>query len=392
MSKIKVLTFAAYYLPGYKGGGPVRTIENMASHLNEEIEFWIVTRDRDLGDTVPYSSIESNSWQRVGHAYVYYLPPEGANFKGVSSVIDGTHHDVVYLNSFFDQTFSIYPLMHRFIHKSSKAPYVLAPRGEFAKAAIAINSIKKTMYLWLCSFFGLTNNVVFQASSEYEREDIKRVLNIHNKDIKVASDLPPKESALTVSYSQQLEKSSEAINVIFLSRISAMKNLDFAIKVLKHVRNKVNFDIYGPKEDLVYWAQCEELIEQLPKNIKVQYCGNVLPENVKNTFARYDLFFFPTRGENYGHVISESISAGTPILLSDRTPWRTLDEDDLGWVLSLDELAPFAKRIDTFAQLSYSQRQEKRFQILAFAQHRLCDPKSVQQNRQLFLSLVTASS
>lgn len=50
MNTVKVLTFTSYYLPGYKGGGPVRTIENMIAHLSDSgLEFWVITRDRDLG-------------------------------------------------------------------------------------------------------------------------------------------------------------------------------------------------------------------------------------------------------------------------------------------------------------------------------------------------------
>ena len=50
MSKVKILIFVGYYLPGYKGGGALRTIVNLVQHLGEEFDFWIVTRDRDLGD------------------------------------------------------------------------------------------------------------------------------------------------------------------------------------------------------------------------------------------------------------------------------------------------------------------------------------------------------
>jgi len=42
-----ILCFVAYYPPGYKSGGPVRTIANMVEHLGDELDFRIVTRDRD---------------------------------------------------------------------------------------------------------------------------------------------------------------------------------------------------------------------------------------------------------------------------------------------------------------------------------------------------------
>lgn len=73
ISKPKILTFVSYYLPGYKAGGPLRTIANMVEHLGNDFEFWIVTRDRDLGDTVPYADVIINEWNDVHGAKVFYL-------------------------------------------------------------------------------------------------------------------------------------------------------------------------------------------------------------------------------------------------------------------------------------------------------------------------------
>ncbi|MGC9337945.1 MAG: glycosyltransferase, partial [Candidatus Cloacimonadia bacterium] len=56
---------------------------------------------------------------------------------------------------------------------------------------------------------------------------------------------------------------------------------------------------------------------------------------VPKAMAEHDLFFFPTHGENFGHVINEALSVGTPVLISNRTPWRDLEERQAGWDLSL---------------------------------------------------------
>ena len=51
------------------------------------------------------------------------------------------------------------------------------------------------------------------------------------------------------------------------------------------------------------------------------YHGELQPDAVVTTFARYDAFAFPTLGENFGHVIAESLSAGCAVICSDQTPW-----------------------------------------------------------------------
>ncbi len=43
-------------------------------------------------------------------------------------------------------------------------------------------------------------------------------------------------------------------------------------------------------------------------HITVTYRGKLI-HDVWATFARYDAFVFPTRGENFGHVIAKTLAA-----------------------------------------------------------------------------------
>src|SRR5690606_10471907 len=101
----------------------------------------------------------------------------------------------------------------------------------------------------------------------------------------------------------------------------------------------LRFDIYGPISDQDYWKECQALIKSLPANVVATYCGSVAPARVAELFSKYDLFFLPTRGENYGHVIAEALSMGTLVLISDQTPWRELQADGLGWDVPLAAVA-----------------------------------------------------
>ncbi|MBI9061941.1 MAG: hypothetical protein JEZ14_08115 [Marinilabiliaceae bacterium] len=47
MPKKKILIFIDWFLPGYKAGGPVRSMANMVEYLMEEYDFFIVTRNTD---------------------------------------------------------------------------------------------------------------------------------------------------------------------------------------------------------------------------------------------------------------------------------------------------------------------------------------------------------
>lgn len=390
--KPKILTFVSYYLPGYKAGGPLRTISNMVDHLGDEFEFWIVTRDRDLGDAEAYTSVPLNRWVTMGGAQVFYCSPEQQTVSDLAKVINEIPHDVLYLNSFFDPAFTLKPLLARFLGKLSQGPIVLAPRGEFSEEALKLKWFKKTGYILVARLFGWYKNVTWQASSEHEAEDIKRSFSVVNKDILVALDLPAKFDLKSTAekYHNAASDSPSLLRIVFLSRISPMKNLDYALRVLSQVQGDVAFDIYGPLEDADYWQSCQALIREIPPNVQVEYCEAVTPVKVSETFARYDLFLFPTHGENYGHVIAESLSVGTPVLLSDQTPWRDLTVDGLGWDLALENMDEFVEVIELFSRKNKKQDQNEKAEIRRHVQskalERLTNPAVLKANRELFIS------
>lgn len=385
MTKPIILTFVGAYLPGYKAGGPLRTTANIVEHLSDEFDFWIITRDRDLGDGSPYPEILPDQWQRLGNAMVYYLSPENCTVKKMAVLIGGTHHDVMYLNSFFSPTFTIKPLLARRLGWLPKKPVVVAPRGEFSPGAFKIKHLKKVAFVQIAKIFRLYNNVAWQASSDYEAEDIARCFGANRKDVHVAVNLPNRAGPnVPVDTPNTTECDGADLRIVFLSRISAKKNLDYALKALRYIAANVRFDIYGPTEDANYWHGCKKLIKELPANVSVNYLGSAKSDQVASIFSRYDLFFFPTRGENYGHVIAEALSVGTPVLLSDQTPWRNLEADRMGWDIPLDDPDRFAGIIDELSATTPEERLAVREHIRRQTSDRLSDPKIFQANRALF--------
>lgn len=392
-----ILTFVLCYLPGYKFGGPLRTIANMVDRLVDEFEFWVVTQDRDLGDNSPYADIQPNHWQRVGSAMVYYLTPENCTVKGIAKLIINTQYDVLYLNSFFEPIFTIKPLLARRFGWLPKKPVIIAPRGEFSMGAIKLKYLKKYVYIRIAQLFHLYEDVNWQASSEYEKQDIIKVLNknsdivkvarnlFNNNKIHVAIDIPIRISSnAPTNDSQHLNADGSDLRIVFLSRISRKKNLDYALSVLCKVKTSVIFDIYGPDEDDNYWKSCKELMKQMPVNVSVNYLGSVHPDQVASIFSRYDLFFFPTLGENYGHVIAEALSVGTPVLLSDKTPWRDLQTDRVGWDIPLEDKDRFVSVIDDLSAMTPGERNDWRKHIKQIISARLTDPRIIEANRELF--------
>ena len=185
-----ILTFTRHYLPGYKSGGAARTITNLVDQLGGDFEFCIITADRDALDRTRHPDVRMDDWNRVGKASVYYMSPVNRTLKSFTRLISRTPHSVLYLNSFFDPKFTLLPLLARRLGRLPNRPVIVAPRGEFSAGALALKRRKKLLYLAAVRASGLYHNVAWQASSNYEACDIRRVMSPLAEDVMIAPDLP----------------------------------------------------------------------------------------------------------------------------------------------------------------------------------------------------------
>ncbi|MBT1160451.1 glycosyltransferase family 4 protein [Bifidobacterium sp. SO1] len=316
--KKKVLILNGQYAPGYKGGGPIQSCINMVENLSDNFDFYVLCADRDYKDEGPYKDIKINQWNQVGKAKVFYMSPEKQSLKGFEQILNSIEYDVLYLNGFFSPIFTIRPLLLRRMGKlkNKKATVILTPRGDFT-GGCENKKLKKYGYIYLAKILRLYRDLVWHATSEIESKDIKD--KFPKAEVFIAPNLPAK----FIAKEARVTKKPGELSLVFVSRIFPKKNIKFALEILENIsEGDVNFDIYGPMEDEAYWAECEELIRKMPSNVNVRYCGEVEHKDIPHVFERYHAFFFPTLGENYGHVIVEAMMNNCLCILSKGvTPW-----------------------------------------------------------------------
>lgn len=333
---MRVLTLSDWYLPGSRGGGVPRSIANLAERLAGQAEFHVVTRDRDVGQAAPYAGIRAGEWTAAGNARVMYLPG-GPSAAQLRRAIGQSGAEVLYLNSVFSWGFSIRPLLFWRAGLIPRLPVVLAPRGELNDGAIRIRTAKKRAFLASVRAAGLHRGVTWQASTQLEADEVRRWFG-RGARVRISRDLPPAPAQVDAP---RRVKEPGMLRAVFLSRVSPKKNLLGALEILAGVRGQVRLDVFGPLEDEGYWQACLRRAQSLPANVTMEYRGALAHDDVGAAFRGEDLFFFPTLGENYGHVVQEALLAGCPVLLSDTTPWRGLAERGVGWDLPLDDVAGF---------------------------------------------------
>jgi glycosyltransferase involved in cell wall biosynthesis len=387
-SKPVILTFVGHYLPGYKCGGPIRSIANIVDRLSNCFDFRIVTADRDIGDMEPFSKIKVNEWNPVGGARVFYLSPSNRTIPRFAKLMRNTSYDALYLNSFFSPVFTLYPLLIRRLGLSLKRPTLIAPRGEFSKGALALKFTKKRIFIATARVLGFHRGVFWHASSRYEALEIREALGTVASRVLIAPNLAGTHQDIKERNDLATRTPREPLRLCFLSRISPKKNLEFAFMVLARVKEPVTFDIYGVIEDAEYWKRCQKLADTIGISRFVRYCGNISHEEVSNTLRRYDLFFLPTRGENFGHAILEAMIEGTPVLIADTTPWRGLEQTGVGWDLPLNDPEAFVAAITKATTLSTSEYKEWRERVRAHGIQNATSIDAVKANQELFRTVL----
>ncbi len=375
-----------WFYPGYKAGGPVRSCYNLVQQLNTEFSFKIITTNSDYQETIPYENIISDRWIKLNENIdIYYCSSDGTGLKNLYSLIKQTSFDILYLNSLYSIKFSIFPLL-AVNSMRKKIKIVLAPRGMLAKGSLSLKPYKKNLFLSLGKALGLFENINWQATVEYEANDIINVFGKNNK-IFIAENLTDPELK-NIQFIPKIKEPFHA-KFFYLSRISPVKNLKYALLQLKKIPIKytITYDIFGQIDDTSYWNECNEIITSIAQknpNISIDYKGTVDHSNIHNTLQDYHFHFLPTKNENYGHSIVESFFAGCPVIISNQTPWKNLKENKIGWDISLNnEQAIYDAIIQaaSFDEKTYNVWSNNAYE---YAKKIILDDKPIQQHIELF--------
>jgi glycosyltransferase involved in cell wall biosynthesis len=376
--KPKVLVFIDWFHPAFKAGGPIQSVANLIAHLGSEMNISIVTSDRDLGDETPLAGIELNKWIQKENYRIIYLESRLQTNKIYRDILLDQEYDYVYLNSLFSVKFTLLPL---WVTRNFESKIILAPRGMLGLGALNIKKGKKKVFLLALRVSGYLKKVIWHATGEPEALEIKKHIG-DTSEIRIA----PNFTAENSNALQTKIKRQNQLNLVFLGRISEKKNLKFAIELLLKLNSEpqIDFTIIGPVGEENYWIECQRLISKLPLSISVDFLGPISNDSINDYLSSQHFLLLPTFHENFGHVFIESWSNGCPVIISDQTPWRNLEEKGIGWDISLNEKSKFIKAIEEAASMNqedYSRMSEAAFD---FAKSFRENPAVLEANRKLF--------
>jgi glycosyltransferase involved in cell wall biosynthesis len=205
-----------------------------------------------------------------------------------------------------------------------KVPVLISPRGTLSSYSFSNkNSLAKNL---LHTLLGkpLLQRSYLHATSNAEQDDLLKIIKpIEIFDIpnfvKIGQTLPTKKAT------------GKLLKLLFLSRIEEKKGLDILLHALPKLTIPYHLTIAGDGD--------ENYVEVL-KNI-TRY--NLTADNISwigfqnetkfDVYADHHLLVLPSYNENFGNVVIESLSAGTPVLISQHVGLADyVIKNSLGWV------------------------------------------------------------
>ncbi len=340
---MRILATCFGFPPAFRGGGPIRTMAGMLAGTSANHQVALLTRNVDLGCEEPLVA-DNHEWKSYGHVRVLYLD------RGARALVRGIRRglalapDVIYLNSLFSPQFSLPFAVLQKLHPT--AQLVIAPRGELQGGALASKSQKKATFLRLTRRAGLYDRVIWHASSEDEASRIRQTFGEEARVIVREDDtLLPHRAELPAAG----PGAHTALRAAFVGRITPHKGLHIALQALSAVDRAVEFTVFGPEEDPDYLQDCRRLSQSVPAGVTIRFAGPLDNDQVRGALSDHDLLLLPTAGENFGHIIAESLSVGCPVLCTDTTPWSDRLRGGGGVVVDSRDPEDWSKTIIEYA-------------------------------------------
>lgn len=211
---------------------------------------------------------------------------------------------------------------------------ILSPRGELLPSAVLSKGqvyglLKALMFTVMKVCYG--KKVLFHATSDEEVISIQKYMG---KDVRIV-EIP---NYMILPEKIDFEQLTEPY-LLYVGRLNQIKNIDIIISGLEQstvfCKGHYKFKVAGEKKGVCYEALVSQ-VDKMGLSDKVDFLGLVTGEEKNQLYVGAKCLLLMSKSENFGNVIVEAMSQGTPVIASKGTPWHQLDEKGAGWWIEAD--------------------------------------------------------
>jgi len=321
------------YKPAFVYGGPTMSVSMLCEHLKNEAsdnisEIKVYTTTANGAEELPVSSSTEQSIDGVSVRYFKRITGDHSHFspKLLWYVVKSRNKfDIIHIHSWWNLV-AIPVLILLFF---TKAKIVLSPRGMLSSYTLKSRS-KRFFHSFIGRF--LIKRTHIHCTSEKEFKECKEVLGKFNGFIAFNFVKIPPLKNYKIS-----NKTDNEISLIFLSRIHPVKKLELLLTTLSELPESILFKLtIAGDGDIIYINNLKKLINHLGLDNRIIWHGFVSDSEKFEVLLNSDLFILPSQTENFANSVIESLSVGTPVLISDQVGIAEyISLKKLGWIFEL---------------------------------------------------------
>lgn len=368
---MKILHITASYKPAYIYGGPIQSVaklceeilafgasfdsaqddklKNIKNDKYQEIEIFTTTAngkvELDIRSGIPIS-VESvpvtyfKRWTKdhshFSPALLWHLNKVLRHFVKLNANL--VQYEDAKIIIHIHAWWNLISVLSCLVAKWYKIPVILSPRGMLNSYTQSNrNSFSKKVIHQLIGK-SLLRYAHVHATSEQEKVEILKIVSPRSI-IVIPNLVSLVEGVPAIKYQVASNKDLEEgaiFNLIFLSRIEEKKGLELLFDALSNIKIDFNLTIAGTGDEN-YVLSLKRKTESLKLDKRIKWVGQVGAQDKFELLAKHNLLVLNSYNENFANVVIESLSVGTPVLISEQVGLADyVKTSKLGWTCELN--------------------------------------------------------
>jgi len=322
------------FYPATAYGGPLESVYALCRSVGSEgCRVRVLTTDADGRRTI--DTVEKNKdiplAENVEIRYCKRWWPESISPSLLASLHDYVSWaDVVHLMAVY--SFPTIPTL--MTCKALKKPLVWSPRGALERWGGTRRQAGKAVWESACRIFFPERLALHVTSDEEGQKSLKRFPGIRMAVIPNGVEASP---PTPLPKGEGGGRPGEAtLHLLFLGRLDPKKGIENLLEACRQLNGQLgrpwDLKIAG-SGDAHYERKIQSYIEEKGLRRQVSMAGFVQGPEKQKLFHEADVVVAPSHTENFCMVVAEALAAGTPVIASQGTPWKRVEDMGCGlWV------------------------------------------------------------
>ncbi|MCQ6957296.1 XrtY-associated glycosyltransferase XYAG1 [Mucilaginibacter aquariorum] len=322
---MKILQICAAYKPAYIYGGPTMSVAMLCEALvNADIPTEMFATTANGAAELPVEANKPTNIDGVTVTYFKRITKDHTHFSPALVKALWTRakeFDVIHIHAWWN----LVSVLACMVALLKGIPVILSPRGTLSDYSFSNKNTGKKKLIH--HVFGKKLLAKCHIHITAQRESVS-VLNFIKP---VSITTIPNFVKLEAGAGKEKPIAGDELKLLFFSRIEEKKGLDILLNALNAVTIHFRLTIAGDG-DKAYIDHLKALINDPVIMNKITWAG-FYNDNKFDLLRGHDLLVLPSHDENFGNVVIESLSVGTPVLISENVGLAAyVKRNKLGWI------------------------------------------------------------